>query len=161
MVFPQLTTERFLLKEVVADDLPYLFEGLSDPIAMPHNGVYFETLEATKAQLEWYNKNWSEGTGIYWRITRKEDDAFIGVISMYHYKAEHRKAELGYWILPRFWKQGIATEVIRPVIHYCQQERGIHRLEAFVEEGNEASVRLLEKVGFIYEGTMRDCEIKF
>ena len=161
MVFPELNTDRFILGQVVDSDLPYLFEGLSDPIAMPYNGVYFKSLDDTKAQLEWYAKNWKEGTGIHWKITSKRGSDFIGVISVYYYKAEHNKAELGYWILPRFWRQGIATEVLTPVIQFWQRERGLHRLEAFIEVGNEASIRLLQKAGFQYEGTMRDCEIKF
>lgn len=161
MAFPELRTERFILGQVEDSDLPFLYEGLSDPVAMPHNGVYFNSLDATRAQLRWYAKNWNEGTGIHWKISRKEEGNFIGVISVYHYKAEHNKAELGYWILPRFWRQGIASEVIAPVVRFWQQEKGLHRLEAFIEVGNEASVRLLEKSGFQCEGTMRDCEIKF
>lgn len=46
------------------------------------------------------------------------------------------------------------------MIVYCRTEKGIHRLEAFVEEGNRASSRVLDKAGFQYEGKMRDCEIK-
>jgi ribosomal-protein-alanine N-acetyltransferase len=49
---------------------------------------------------------------------------------------------------------------LKVVIEYCQQQKDIHRLEAFVEEGNVASSKVLEKVGFVYEGMMRDCEIK-
>lgn len=161
MVFPQLDTERFILGPVEESDAPYLFEGLSDPIAVPYYGIYFTSLDDTKAQLQWYAKNWKEGTGIHWKISSKEEGDFIGVISVYNYKPEHNKAELGYWILPRFWRQGIATEVIAPVVRFWQRERGLHRLEAFIEEGNEASVRLLRKSGFSFEGTMRDCEIKF
>jgi [ribosomal protein S5]-alanine N-acetyltransferase len=47
------------------------------------------------------------------------------------------------------------------VIDYWQKEKQLHRLEAFIETENEASIRLLEKAGFTLEGTMRDCEIKF
>jgi [ribosomal protein S5]-alanine N-acetyltransferase len=47
------------------------------------------------------------------------------------------------------------------VIEYWQKEKQLHRLEAFIETENEASIRLLEKSGFTLEGTMRDCEIKF
>ncbi len=43
---------------------------------------------------------------------------------------------------------------------YWKNEKSLHRLEAFVEEGNKASSRLLEKAGFRYEGMMQDCEIK-
>lgn len=160
-MFPELHTERFLLTQVQPRDQQFLFEGLSDPSAMPYNGVYYKTFEETAAQLDWYQKNWSEGTGINWKIVSKKTGENIGVISVYLFKPEHRKAELGYWLLPRFWKQGIASEVLKVVIHYWQTKKNLHRLEAFIEEENTASIRLLEKAGFVFEGTMRDCEFKF
>ena len=160
-MFPQLHTERFILTQVQSQDQAFLFEALSDPVAMPYNGVYFKSLEEPAAQLTWYETNWKNGTGINWKIVSKASQENIGVISVYHFKPEHKKAEIGYWLMPRFWGKGIASEVIIPVIEYWQQQKGIHRLEAFIEEGNTASIRLLERAGFNHEGTMKDCEIKF
>jgi [ribosomal protein S5]-alanine N-acetyltransferase len=150
-----------LLTEVLPSDQAFLFEGLGDPEAMPYNGVYFKTLEDTAEQLRWYSSNYNSGTGIPWKIVDKATGAPMGVISVYFYKQEHRKAELGYWLLPRYQGKGIATEVLPAVIAYWQKEKGLHRLEAFVETENAASIRLMEKAGFRFEGTMKDCEIKF
>jgi ribosomal-protein-alanine N-acetyltransferase len=49
---------------------------------------------------------------------------------------------------------------MQAVIDYWQHEKGIHRLEAFVEAGNTSSMQALERMCFTHEGTMRDCEIK-
>jgi ribosomal-protein-alanine N-acetyltransferase len=160
-MFPELTTQRFNLRQVQPEDQQFLFEGLSDPIAMPHYGVYYKTFEETKTQLDWYEKNYIDGTGIHWKITGKASGEKVGVISVYYYKAEHKKAEVGFWLLPQFRNKGITSEVLKPVIKYWQKEKELHRLEAFVEEENTASSRFLEKAGFTYEGTMKDCEIKF
>jgi ribosomal-protein-alanine N-acetyltransferase len=46
------------------------------------------------------------------------------------------------------------------LLRYMRREKGIHRIEALAEEGNTASNRLLERMGFLYEGTLRDREIK-
>ena len=46
------------------------------------------------------------------------------------------------------------------VLQFMQQEKGIHRIEALVEEGNVASSKVLKKMGFEFEGRMRDCEVK-
>ena len=159
--FPELITQRFLLTRVLTDDQQFLFEGLSDPVAMPYNGVYYQTFEETKAQLEWYDKNYQSGTGVHWKIADKISKEKIGVISFYYYKPEHKKAEVGFWLLKQFWNKGITSEALKAVIDYCQKEKGLHRLEAFVEEENTASARVLEKNGFVLEGTMRDAEIKF
>ena len=160
-MFPQLTTQRFFLQQILPEDLPFIFEGLSDPVAMPYNGVYYETLEQAGAQMDWYEKNFREGTGVPWKITDKSSGVPLGVISFYYFKPEHKKAEIGFWILPAYWNQGVTSEALQAVVQYCQQVRAIHRLEAFVEEDNRASVRVLEKNGFVCEGKMRDCEMKF
>lgn len=160
-MFPELSSERFLLTQVKEDDLAFLFEGLSDTEVKPYNGIYFKTLEETNKQLEWYAKNYSEGTGINWKVVDKATGEPVGVVSIYYYKPEHRKAELGYWLLKKFWNKGIASEVIPVIIDYWKREKGLHRLEAFVEDENTASNALMEKLGFAHEGTMRECEIKF
>lgn len=159
-MFPELTTSRLLLLEVRPEDQQFIFEGLSHPEVIPFYGVRYNSFEATKAQMDWYNKIYEEGTGISWKIVDKQTGENIGDISVYLYKPEHKKAEVGFWLLPQYWHKGFALEAIHAVISYWKEEKDLHRLEAFVEEGNDASSRLLEKVGFQYEGTMRECEIK-
>ncbi len=159
-MFPELTTERLLLQQVKPEDQQFIFEGLSHPEVIPFYGVKYDTFEAAKAQLDWYNKIYEEGSGISWMIVDRQTKKEIGDISVYLYKPEHNKAEIGFWLLPQFWNKGYASEAMQAVIHYWKQEKGLHRLEAFVEEGNSASSRLLEKAGFQYEGKMIDCEIK-
>ena len=159
-MFPELTTDRLLLQQVLPEDQQFIFEGLSHPEVIPFYGVRYDSYEATKAQMEWYEKIYEEGTGISWKIVDKQTGESLGDIAVYLYKKEHNKAEVGFWLLPQYWNKGIAVEALRAVLDYWKRERNLHRLEAFVEEGNEASSRLLEKAGFLYEGKMRDCEIK-
>lgn len=159
-MFPKLTTERLLLQEVEPEDQGFIFEGLSHPEVIPFYGVRYETFEAAKAQLDWYDKIYREGSGISWKMVHKQTKEQIGNITVYLYKPEHNKAEIGFWLLPPFWNKGFALEALAAAIEYWKTEKGLHRMEAFVEEGNAASTKLLEKAGFHYEGTMRDCEIK-
>jgi RimJ/RimL family protein N-acetyltransferase len=157
---PELTTERFLLQQVLREDQQFVFEGLSHPDIIEFYGVRYDSIDATKKQMEWYEKNYNDGTGGPWKIVDKATGEKTGVVAYYFHKPEHKKAEVGFWLFPQYWNKGIATEVLTAVIKYCQQQKDIHRLEAFVEEGNVASNKVLEKVGFVYEGTMRECENK-
>lgn len=158
--FPSLTTERLSLEPVIASDQGFIYEGLSHPQVIPFFGVSYTSLEATEAQMNWYEKMYREGTGISWKIVSKENGDRLGVISVYYYKPEHQKAEIGFWLLPEAWNQGFASEAIKAVIHYWKSVKSLHRMEAFVEEGNTSSSRLLEKNGFRLEGMMKDCEKK-
>lgn len=159
-MFPTLTTERLLLKKIQPEDQQFIFEGLSHPLVIPFYGVRYATFDETKKQMDWYAKAYEEGTGGPWKIVEKSSGQKIGVIAYYFHKPEHRKAEVGFWLFPRYWNQGFISEALACVVGYCKREKNIHRLEAFVEDGNIASCRVLEKAGFQLEGKMRDCEIK-
>lgn len=159
-MFPELTTERFLLAQILPEDQPFIFQGLSHPDVIPFYGVQYRSLEETGLQMEWYEKMWVEGWGLPWKIVDKVSGEKIGVISVYHHKPEHNKAEVGFWLLPAYWNKGVTLEALKAAIDYWQSQKKLHRLEAFVEQGNTASSKLLEKAGFQYEGTMRDCERK-
>jgi [ribosomal protein S5]-alanine N-acetyltransferase len=159
-MFPQLESTRFLLREIEPDDQVFVFEGLSHPQVVPYYGVSYDSFEATKNQMEFYENIWKEGTGAWWKIVDKETGSKVGAIGYNYYSSTHNKAEIGYWLLPTFWKKGIVKEVLPITIEYMQKVRNIHRIEALVEDDNRSSCSVLEKAGFVYEGTMRECEMK-
>jgi [ribosomal protein S5]-alanine N-acetyltransferase len=159
-MFYQLQSQRFYLLQFNPDDLDFVFEGLSHPEVIRFYGVNFHTLEATKIQMEWYNNLLTERTGIWWKIVNRQTGERVGAIGMNNYQQQHKRTEIGYWLLPKYWKQGIISEVLPIVIDHLFTKEGIHRIEAMVEEGNESSCNVLQKANFRHEGIMRDCEIK-
>jgi [ribosomal protein S5]-alanine N-acetyltransferase len=73
---------------------------------------------------------------------------------------EHKKAEIGFWLLTEFWGQGLMSEVIPLICNYGFDNLGLHRIEGLVETDNLNCKNAMKKLEFKYEGTMRDCEIK-
>lgn len=67
----------------------------------------------------------------------------------------HRCAEIGYWLGEAFWGRGIATEAVRAVTQWAFSRFGICRVEAVVFAWNPASMRVLEKAGYVCEGRQR------
>jgi RimJ/RimL family protein N-acetyltransferase len=68
----------------------------------------------------------------------------------------HRySAELGYWLAEPFWNQGIMTQAVKRIVEYAFAKLNLYRIYAEPYEGNDASVRVLEKAGFKYEGKLR------
>jgi len=65
-------------------------------------------------------------------------------------------AEIGYWICATERGQGYATETVELLAEWAFEDRQLHRLQARVFAGNEASERVLEKAGFEREGTLRE-----
>lgn len=159
-MFPELHTERFLLKQIIAADQAFIFKGLSHPDVIAHYGVQYKTLEETKSQMDFYDGLWREKRGIYWKIVDRISGQPVGVCGINAYVAAHEKAEIGYWLLPEFWRKKIMSEVLPVVIAHVFRHWKLYRLEALIEEGNETSWRLAEKLGFKFEGRLREAEIK-
>lgn len=66
------------------------------------------------------------------------------------------RAELGYWVAPDEQDAGYATEIATLAVQYAFDERGLHKVSARVLDWNDASRRVLEKLGFEREGRLRD-----
>ncbi|HZI53720.1 MAG TPA: GNAT family protein [Chitinophagaceae bacterium] len=159
-MFPELHTDRFLLKQIVASDQAFIFKGLSHPEVIPFYGVQYKTIDEAKKQMDFYDDLWREKKGIWWKITDRASGSPVGACGINSYQAVHEKAEIGYWLLPEFWRKKIMSEVLPVVISYVFRHWNLNRLEAVIEEGNETSWRLAEKLGFKYEGKLREAEIK-
>ena len=154
-----LTTYRCRLTPVTAADAPFVFRGLSDPHVVQYfpAHVRFQSLEEVlEKQMTFYAKHAADQTGLLW--VARLDGAELGVIGLYDYKPQDRCAELGYWLAPEFWGQGLGTELVAAVLAYGFAAWELNRIEAYVEDANGASVRLLEKHGFTREGCMRQKE---
>lgn len=69
-------------------------------------------------------------------------------------------AELGWWLAPRWWGQGVAAVAAARLVEYCFEDLELHRVEAGVFVSNPASARVAEKAGFELEGVSRDAYLK-
>ena len=84
------------------------------------------------------------------------DSEAIGCIGLRLGADVHRKtAELGYWLGEPFWGRGIMTEAVRAFTLQAFADFDLVRIYAESFANNEASVRVLQKAGFIYEGRLR------
>lgn len=155
-----LKTERLLLRPFADHDLPMVFKGLSHPQVIPYYGVRYDSLEATKAQMEWFADLEKNGTGQWWAICSPDNRIFYGAGGLNQLNREHQKAEIGFWLLPEYWGRGLFAEAMPLILDYGFNTLGLHRIEGFVESENTNCKKAMAKLGFDHEGTMRDCEFK-
>jgi len=88
-------------------------------------------------------------------ITLKSSGKVIGMIGLTAYDKFAGKAEVGYWLGKKYWRQGIAEEALRAFIKFAFGKLKMTRLEAGALVENKASKNLLKKVGFKKEGLKR------
>lgn len=156
----ELRSERLVLRTIAAIDHHDVFRGLSHPDVIRHYGVSYLTLEATQEQMDWYATLVREGTGHWWAIRSAESDAFLGAIGLNNIAPAHHRCELGFWLLPEHWRKGYLSEALPLAIDHAFRTLGLHRIMAEVETANTASANVLQRAGFVHEGTLRECEVK-
>jgi len=102
----------------------------------------------------------ADGTGARLAIDRLSDGIFLGWCSLTRWNPDHRSASLGYCLAEAAWGQGYATEAARAVLRWAFETLDLNRVQSETDTRNLASARVLEKVGFVREGTLReDCVV--
>ncbi|GAB4092003.1 GNAT family N-acetyltransferase [Flaviaesturariibacter terrae] len=159
-MLPSLRSSRLLLRPFTDADLGDVYRGLSHPQVIPYYGVRYDSLEATRAQMEFFAALERDGTGAWFAVCSADDGSFLGAGGLNGLDRVHRKAEAGFWLLPDYWGRGIMQEAMPAICGYGFTGLGLHRIEGIVESENAACKRALDRLRFRYEGTLRDCEWK-
>lgn len=152
----QIETDRLLLREITDADLENIYNGLSNPRVIKYYGISFDSLDATKEQMKWF----ADVNQFWWAICSIDNEIFYGAAGLNNISKEHKKAEIGLWLLPDYWGKEIMREVMPLICSYGFEKLGLNRIEGFVESDNLNCKRAMAKLDFQYEGTMNDCEIK-
>ena len=154
--FPNLTTNRLLLRQIQANDAEALFPIFSDEEAMQFYGhEAHQSLDDTRELIRQIEARYAQRESIRWGITLRDEDRLIGSCGFHHFDEDFHRAETGYELHRDFWGKGIMTEAMRAILSYGFTELGLHRVEAIIDIVNERSKGLLDKLGFRYEGNLR------
>ncbi len=101
-----------------------------------------------------------EGSGARVAVERAGDGAFLGWCGLTGFDPDHRSASLGYCFLEDAWGHGYATEAARALLGWAYGALDLNRVQAETDTRNLASARVLEKLGFVREGMLReDCVV--
>lgn len=89
-------------------------------------------------------------------VADRQDDRIIGHATLFKWDQEQRRAEVGYSVRRDKWGHGFASEAVATLIEFGFERLDLRRLEADSDPRNAASMRVLEKLGFVREGYMRE-----
>ena len=158
---PTLNTARLLLRPVDDRDADALFALHSDA----HVLRYWDSPPwRERARAERFiaaSRQMAEaGTGARLAVDRAYDGVFIGWCTLARWNPDHRSASMGYCFGRAAWGHGYATEAARAVLRWAFDTLDLNRVQAETDTRNAASARVLEKLGFVREGTLReDCVV--
>lgn len=155
-------TDRLLLKTLNKNDAVRVLSFYQDNIALfepwePQRDPSFYTLAYQKACLTAESNLMSEGKLIrYWVFLKDQPDDIAGSVCFQNFlNKPYKSCCLGYKFSSRYLHQGYASESIRKCIDIIFNEYHMHRIEAFIMENNEPSLRLIERLSFQFEGLSR------
>ncbi len=154
--FPVLTTNRLHLRQIRPTDAEAFFAIKSDQEVTRHYGQEpHQSLDDTRAWLQRLQVSYERREALFWCLTFKGADTVIGSCTFWNFDASFRCAEIGYELHQAYWKQGIMAEAVSAILGCGFSELKLHRIEANPLAGNTSSRSLLLKLGFTYEGTLR------
>lgn len=155
--FPELQTQRLLLKKLTPEDAPALFELRSDPAVMKYIDRPLAKTDADALALIQVISDFLEkNEAITWGIFLKDDPSVKGTIGFWRILKEHYRAEIGYLLHPSLHGKGIMQEAMESVLRYGFEVMKLHSVEANVKPGNISSEKVLQRNGFVQEGYFRE-----
>jgi [ribosomal protein S5]-alanine N-acetyltransferase len=156
--FPTLRTPRLVLRRITAADAPALFEMRSNESVLRYlDREPTKSLEEALALIGKMDENLQKNEGIMWALARPEDEArLLGTCGLWKLDPEHHRGEIGYLLHPSAWGQGLMTEAISAVCRHGFEQLHLHSIEATVNPQNAASIRALERQGFVREAYFRE-----
>ena len=160
-----LETERLVLRQFTFEDADFILRLLNEPSFIQNIGDRgVRTLEDARSYIlrvpiASYEKN---GFGLY-LVILKESGKSIGMCGLIK-RDQLEDVDIGYAFLPEFWSKGYAVEAALAVKEYARDVIGLKRLIAITDPENQASIRVLEKIGLRFEKMVRlsedDIELK-
>lgn len=154
---PTLETDRLILRGMRVSDAEDMFEYARRPSVTqyltwnPHTDP-----DETREYLTYVGQRYRTGDFYDWAVVDRESGHMIGTCGFTSFNCPHDTAEIGYVLNPAYQGKGLATDAVRRVLDFGFDELGLHRIEAHFIEGNDASRRLMERVGMTFEGYARE-----
>lgn len=147
-----LETERLSLRMFTEADAEGLYAYAKNPNVGPHAG--WKPHESVSESAEIIRDLF--GPAESWAIRLRGEDRIIGAIGLEPDRhRDENSREIGYSLAEDMWGKGLMTEACREVIRFAFEELQLPIVSICTSPSNSRSQRVIEKCGFVYEGTLR------
>ena len=153
----EIVTENCFLRRIETGDVNSVFEIFSNPEVIRYwDHVAWEELSQATKFIRDADTGFAEYKHFYWGICKKGNSNIVGICALRDYSQDHKTIEILYALLPKYWGQGITSEIIPKVIETAFNSLDLNRIHATTEPGNGASIKILLNNGFKLEGCLRE-----
>lgn len=156
--FPEIIeTSRLLLKPIVNNHKNEVLSILSNKEL--RESIKSSTVERGTEFDEWWesrNQIASKLGLLQWCAFLKDTSEFCALLTLKEISARNNRAEVGYSLLPKFWRKGLGFEAVEGTVEYGFKQMDLHSIFAQILTTNTASIRIVEKLKFEKEGHFKD-----
>lgn len=154
---PTIPAGRVTLRPLADSDVPALFAVFSDEQVMRYwSTPPMREVADAQALLDEIRSCFVQRSLFQWGVARVEDNRVVGTCTLFNLDRRNRRAEVGYALASDCWGQGLMTEALGALIAYAFGPLDLTRLEADVDPRNAPSIRIVERLGFVREGLLRE-----
>ncbi|MBK8552203.1 MAG: GNAT family N-acetyltransferase [Ignavibacteria bacterium] len=153
-VFPVLTSDNILLREILTADINDIFEI-----------SYYDSKQASGAEealvmLSKIDRNYRDGNSIHWGIADKESNVIMGTCGYYR-GFKNKAGELGCVLRSQFRGKGIMTSAMRSAIAFGFNEMLLERVFAITGKDNFKAIKLMERLEFKKKSEPDDTNVEY
>ncbi len=164
-----LFSERLMLTPYSADEVDMALAMFTDPEVLRYAGGAMPEKEILASMDNWTRRGGNGCIGI-WCIKIRDSGEKLGSVALLPMPIEEKDTdyslvvpdrmpdgdiEVGYFLKPSAWGKGFATEACRRIVRFAFEESPLTEIVATFDKGNSASQKVLEKAGFVNQGTRR------
>jgi len=148
-----IVTERLSLRRLRYEDAEEIFYTYASKPEVTRfvSWPTHQTLRDTNAFLRYAINAWDSGTDYTFAVRLKESNRLIGRIGVIN---ENGKLQFGYVFSSTQWNKGYATEVCLRLMSLLRNQKGVYRIQSFVDSENVSSARVLIKSGLVEEARL-------
>lgn len=155
--FPNLSTDRLILKQITEQDFEDFFKLRSNAHVMKYIArPLAKNMDDVQVLVQKMDEGIQNNKLINWGIYLKTTGKLIGTIGYVNIYPDNHRAEIGYLLDTAFHLKGIMHEAVQVVVDFGFKNLGLHSIEAVVHARNFASSKLLEKNKFVKEAYFKD-----
>jgi ribosomal-protein-serine acetyltransferase len=158
-----IETPRTLLVPIDVSDGPELWDAVEGSRWHLERWLpwvpFNNTRDASSRYAEACALDWDAGRAVRFAIRERKTRELLGVVGLDSCVHLHRACELGYWLRREATGRGLMTEAAQAAVDFAFTRMGVHRIRCAAATDNVASLRVISRLSFRFEGIARQAEL--
>jgi RimJ/RimL family protein N-acetyltransferase len=152
-----IRTSRLVLRAPELSDAEALFSIFSNPEVMRYWSTQpWQHVQEATARIERDRAALLNGSAVRLLLQPVDGGSVLGAVTLLSFVPSSRRAEVGYILSRQAWGKGLMHEALCGLLSYGFDKLSLRRVEADVDPRNERSAKVLERLGFVREGFLRE-----